>query len=136
MSNLPSSCLWLPTEKGVLVLRLPGNPRDRCCPRLSCTLPYSCPAGCSETDPGASEGAGHSLSSRRFSAQAAAPADGLWRLNHEAHGSYCGLPIVKFKGSSMGSRLNWCGEPRLPYMNCWGRFLLMIALWVVRNIDH
>lgn len=33
MSNLPSSCLWLPTEKGFLVLCLPGNPSDCCCPR-------------------------------------------------------------------------------------------------------
>lgn len=33
MSNLPSSCLWLPTEKGLLVLCLPGNPSDCCCPR-------------------------------------------------------------------------------------------------------
>lgn len=59
MCNLPSSCLWLPTEKGLLVLCLPRQSHWLLpSPSPLCTLTYSCPTGCSERDrhPWASEG--------------------------------------------------------------------------------
>lgn len=59
MCNLPSSCLWLPTEKGLLVLCLPWQSHWLLpSPSPLCTLTYSCPTGCSERDrhPWASEG--------------------------------------------------------------------------------
>ncbi|MEQ2231218.1 hypothetical protein ILYODFUR_037263 [Ilyodon furcidens] len=73
-------------------------PATAAVPSLLCALTYSCPTGCSEADnQELQRDAGHSLSSPRFNSQAEA-ADGLWRLNHQAHGGYCALPIVKFKG--------------------------------------
>lgn len=110
-----------PLRRGSLFCVCLAIPATAAVPGLSFTLTYSCPTGCSETDTQELQReAGHSLSSPTFNSQAAAAADGLWRLNHSAHGSYCGPPIVKFKRSSIGSRLNWCSERHLPYMNCIG----------------
>lgn len=70
MCNLPSSCLWLPTEKGFLVLCYPRQsqwllPPPPQTPLSSlCAFTYSCPTGCSETEwhPRASEERGALLS--------------------------------------------------------------------------
>lgn len=110
MCNLPSWCLGLHAEKAFLVLCLPGNPSDGCVsPASRTTLTYSCPTGCSETDwhARASEG-GRALPPLPLSnSLGAAAADGLWRLDHLAHGSNCGPPIVKFKGRIWGQ--DWIG---------------------------
>lgn len=88
-----------PLRRGSLFYVCLAIPVTAAIPSLLCTLTYSCPTGCSETDTQELQReAGHSLSSLRFNSQAAVAADGLWRLNHQAHGSYCALLIVKFKG--------------------------------------
>lgn len=72
-----------PLRRGSLFCVCLAIPVTTAVPGLLCTLPYSCPTGCRET--GTHElqrEAGHSLSSPRFNSQAAAAADGLWRLNH------------------------------------------------------
>lgn len=109
------------------LLRVPG---------LSCTLTYSCPTGCTETDwhPRASEGSrALPLLPPRSSSLGAAAADGLWRLNHLAHGGYCGLPIVKCKGHIWGQ--DWIGVARTTLFTL-TPFLLTIAFSFVRDIDR
>lgn len=113
-----------PLRRGSLFCIIPGNPSDCCCPLppktpLSslCAFTYSCPTGCSETGwhPRASEGRGALLSSTTFGSMAAATADGRWRLNHQAHGDYCGLAIVKFKGRWVMAELLWCVLTHRPW---------------------
>lgn len=115
-----------PLRRGSLFCVIPGNPTDCCFPPppqspLSslCAFTYSCPTGCSETDwhPQASEGRGPLLSSTTLGSMAAATADGLWRLNHQAHGSYWGLAIVKFKGRLLGHGWIAVMRPNPPSMN-------------------
>lgn len=82
----------------------PAIPLSAAVPGLLCTLTYSCPTGWSETDTHELQRSAWTLPlfSRRFDSQAAASADGLWRLNHSAHGCYCQLLFVKFKGHLWG----------------------------------
>lgn len=72
-----------PLRRGSLFCVCLAIPVTAAVPGLLCTLTYSCPTGCSETDTHELQReAGHSLSSRRFNSQAAAAADGPWRLNY------------------------------------------------------
>lgn len=56
--------------------------------------------------------AGPSVFSPKFISLAAAAADGLWRLNRQAHGGYCGLPLLNLKVVyRVKAELVWCAPP-------------------------
>lgn len=111
-----------PLRRGSLFCICLAIPVTAAVPGLLCTLTYSCPTGCSETDwhPWASEGSwalpllsqiqltGNSHS--RWAVEIKPL--GTWQLLWAA---YC-----EIQRSSIGSRPNWCSEPHLPYMNSVG----------------